>query len=1253
MKIVLDLQGTQSNSRYRGIGRYSLSMAKAFAEVASRHELWLALNGLHLDAAVDLVEEFSALVPRERILVNELPQHIAGCFPGNRPRAQVAEAAQAHFFDALHADCIWHSSMFEGWGDDSIVTLGSGSEDRRHAATLYDLIPMLHPERHLYDAHYRLWYYRRLGLLKRCGLLLAISESSRREAIENLSLDPSRVAVVSAASNAVFKPTRASEEDWARWQRDLGIRPGFLLYAGGYDAHKNVDGLLVAYAELPPALKQRHLLVLVGKCDAEAEQQLRTHARRHGLNEGGVIFTGAIDDTELAKLYTSCELFVAPSLHEGFGLPALEAMACGAAVVGSSTASLPEVIGREDALFNPRSRSSIGAKLQEVLSDTSMRARLREHGLSRSRQFSWHNSAKRALEAIEQHAPSSSGAPLRFARPRLIYVSPLPPARSGIADYSARLLRDLASYYDIDVVVEQPEVGDLWTKANFPIRSVDWLLSPSNAGVRVLYHMGNSPLHAHMFSLLERRPGVVALHDSFLGAVRNWMAADKGDDRLFQRVLFASHGYPALWHDRRHGRVSTMDTYPVNLDVIDQAIGVLVHSRHAVELAQKRYGARAAARFAVAPFPKAPTRGDRRMARRFLGIAQDDFVVCSFGMLAPTKLNHRLLAAWLQSSLAKDPRCHLIFVGENHGGDYGAELLDTLRRSACRSRIHITGFVDENRYREYLMAADAAVQLRTASRGETSAAIFDVLGQGLPLIVNAHGSAQELPSDVVLRIDDLFSDDALAGALQRLKDDASARQQLSEASVAWIGENHHPSKVAARYRDVIEDFAAHSIQADKSRLLADLQHHATSPSEGAGMRHDARKFMAINGPRLDRPRLFVDVTATSVSKLHTGIERVVRGVLTQLLDTDSTPWRIEPVRLVNGRYVRALSYALHLIDHPDIGLAEEEVHPQAGDVLLGLDWVADALPANTAVLDAWRIRGVRMIFVVYDLLPVRTPQWFPEGIASMHAQWLQCIGKYADGLIGISKSVIEDLRSWFDQHPPVRQGTLPLGYFYPGSDLLSTRPTEGLPGDVQGVLSRMCDVPTFLMVGTIEPRKGHAFVLDAFERLWASGVSANLVVVGRQGWMSEALVARMRNMVTRDAGLIWLEQASDEYLEHLYAASRALVAASEAEGFGLPLVEAARRGLPVIARDIPVFREVSSGFARYFDGHSLDSLVGALRAVLLDADDVGSKIEDTGLTWRSTTLRLQEMLGDADHPQWLCAWQRDIAQPSHSVDAMN
>lgn len=1248
MKIVLDLQGAQSNSRHRGIGRYTFSMAHAFAaEAVKKHELWLALNGRHDQAALDLIGQFEDLIPRDRVLINELPANIAGCWERNHERMLMAEAAQASFFDQIQADCIWHSSMFEGWGDDSSASLGAGADDHRHAATLYDLIPLIRPERYLHDPRYKRWYYRRLSLLKRCGLLLAISESSRREAIDFLGVQPDRVAVISAAVSKTFVQSPADDTVWTRWQQQYGITQGYVLYVGGYDAHKNVDGLLTAYADLPAALQKRHPLVLGGRCDAQIRHMLANRAQKLGLSGSSVVFTDEIDDSELALLYSNCEVFVTPSLHEGFGLPALEAMSCGAAVVGSNAASLPEVIGCQAALFEPRSPSSMANKLQQVLTDADMRQRLREHALKQAAKFSWAACAQKALAAIEGHVEHSPQRPVRKPRPRLIFVSPLPPARSGVADYSARLLRELASHYEIEVVADQPEVVDPWVEANFPFRSVDWLRELADPEARVLYHMGNSPVHAFMLELMRQRPGVVMLHDFFLGGLRSWMdtspdarswmvAHGKGS---FSRVLFEHHGYNALIHDMRHGRNSTLDKYPMNLDVLDRALGVLVHSHHAIDLARLHWGAQAVEKFEVVPYPKAIFRRDRRTARRFLGIDQDDVVVCSFGIMAPTKLNHRLLNAWIKSSLANDPRCHLIFVGENEGGEYGKNILATIEGAPSPERIRITGFVDDTCYADYLAAADVAVQLRTASRGETSGAIFDGLAQGIPLIVNAHGSIDEFPGDILLKLDDQFSDEDLVAALDRLGKDVSLRQHLVAKSSEWLLQHRHPVVIAEHYRSAIEQFSGRSTAALNERVLALLQRNAETSLQSDCVRRMGYEWMARNRVRLDKPRLFVDVTATSSTELHTGIERVVRGVLTQLLSGDDLPWRVEPVKLVDGRFVQALPYALHLLELPPLASQGDEVHPRAGDVFLGLDWVADKLPENTVLLDAWRARGVKMLFVVYDLLPVRMPHCFPDFISPMHARWLQCIGRYADGLIGISKAVVDDLRDWYERHPPGRSTCLRLGYFYPGNDPVSTRPTRGLPKDASKLIKRLRDTPSFLMVGTVEPRKGHAFVLDAFERFWASGGSANLVIVGRHGWMSESLGGRLRSKAAADGRLVWAEQASDEYLEQLYDVSHALIAASEGEGFGLPLVEAARRGLPVIARDIPVFREVSEGFAHYFDGTDVDSLVEVVRSLLASEKVIQVREPSSSLSWKATTSRLCALISSDEHGQWLAPWQ--------------
>ncbi len=167
---------------------------------------------------------------------------------------------------------------------------------------------------------------------------------------------------------------------------------------------------------------------------------------------------------------------------------------------------------------------------------------------------------------------------------------------------------------------------------------------------------------------------------------------------------------------------------------------------------------------------------DKDGARKALGFKATDFLVCTFGMLVPTKLNHRLLLAWLKSPLAQDKACHLVFVGENHPGDYGEELLAIIHRSQVPRNIHIVGWTEQEVFRQYLASADVGVQLRTLSRGETSAAVLDCMNYGLATIVNAHGSMADLDKQTVWKLPDEFSDEELIEALETLWKDADYRQ---------------------------------------------------------------------------------------------------------------------------------------------------------------------------------------------------------------------------------------------------------------------------------------------------------------------------------------------------------------------------------------------------------------------------------------------------------------------------------------------
>jgi hypothetical protein len=244
-----------------------------------------------------------------------------------------------------------------------------------------------------------------------------------------------------------------------------------------------------------------------------------------------------------------------------------------------------------------------------------------------------------------------------------------------------------------------------------------------------------------------------------------------------------------------------------------------------------------------------------------------------------------------------------------------------------------------------------------------------------------------------------------------------------------------------------------------------------------------------------------------------------------------------------------------------------------------------------------RQRGVSIHFVLYDLLPILQAASFPPewNLTRIHTAWLNVLA-HGDGVACISQAVADEFLAWLAHFGPVRQRPLRVGWFHLGADVETSSPTKGAPADASALRASVEARTTFLSVGTLEPRKRYSDVLDAADACWAQGADFNVLIVGRKGWHVEALGDRIQRHAEYGTRLHWVEGASDEFVDELYNRSDALIAASIAEGFGLPLVEAARRGLPVIARDIAVFREVAGPDTVFFDTPEGSTLASVLLA---------------------------------------------------------
>jgi glycosyltransferase involved in cell wall biosynthesis len=1247
MKLVIDLQAAQSASRYRGIGRYSLALAEAMARAAGGHEIWIALNAAFADTIEGIRATFDSLVPQERVVVWELPTPVADANPMNEWRRRSAEVLRDSFLASLRPDMVHVSNLFEGLIDDAVTSAGSFLDDRATAGTVYDLLPLIRNDGYLANPARETWYLRKLASMRRAALLLAVSESSRREALDELNLSADKVVNISAAADERFRRIGLNPDRIHSLRQRYGFNRSFIMHNGGIDPRRNVEALISAYAQLPVPVRSAHQLLLVCSAQGERFGTLMSHAKRYGIAASELIITGFVPDDDLVCLYNLCAAFCLPSFQEWFCLPALEAMQCGAPTIGANATSIPEVIGRSDALFDPRDAKDIAERLYQVLTDTDYRENLAQHGLQQARKFSWKESARRAWNSLDSHQRENQGiAPQHMPfradrRPRLAYLSLWSPQCGNVSDYSVDLLPELARHYDIEVIVAQESAKDSWIRANYPIRDVAWFKQNGHSYNRILYHFGPSTFHRDMFDLMKDHPGVIVLHDFCVDDMFVHMDRHNSQSEFWSWALYESHGYHAIKERINSKSTDAICKYPATLLILPNAVGVIVHSNYLRRLATHFYGNIASDNWLVIPYPGGPPRlAAREVVRRELGFADHDFIVCCFG--CPTELGRTLLNAWLKSSLAEDQNCHLVFVSDENHGDYGEDIRATIGAASLGERLRTTGLVTHELFRRYLLAADAAVQVCTVSGGQASEAVFDCIGYVVPTVVNAHGSMGELPQNRVIKLPEAFDAAELAVVFDRLRGDPAHRAAFSERVRSYAKDHLSPRIAAEQFHIAIEHFYAAGREALKGRVVELLA--AVDPAHRD--EHDWLSLARSLNRNMPTPRyqrhLLVDVSELLIQgDARSGIHRVTRSVLTELFRKAPPGYRVEPVYATADKpgYLYAREFTVRFLGSPDSALRDEPLELQQGDIFFGLDFHY-AIPNQIGFFADMRAKGINIYFVLYDLLPLLLPETFPPEVEALHARWLSILSKYADGVVCISRSVGDEFARWLGARGSPRLRPLRIGWFHLGSDVESSAPTLGLPEHAEGTLNSFASRPSFLMVGTIEPRKGHAQTLDACEWLWKLGRDLNLIIVGKQGWMTETFVTRLRSHPELGKRLFWLEAISDEYLERCYAASTCLIAASYGEGFGLPLIEAARHKLPILARDIPAFREVAGGHASYFSGKEPRDLANALENwLVLRAENRHPRSDH--MPWLTWAQSVEQLKGIMLQGNWHTAWLTD------------
>ena len=529
-----------------------------------------------------------------------------------------------------------------------------------------------------------------------------------------------------------------------------------------------------------------------------------------------------------------------------------------------------------------------------------------------------------------------------------------------------------------------------------------------------------------------------------------------------------------------------------------------------------------------------------------------------FGYLHPLKQNMEILYSWHR--VMNDKNARLFFVGSISDGqdEYLAKIQNFIKEKNI-TNVEFIGWADSKIYKEYLQACDICICLRKIHLGEASGVILDSMNYENTIITNFSGF-DECAIYVPQVSDDGHELDA--ALLKAYNSDDSLAKRAKERII----KEHDPDMCAKKIFEITE-----------------------------------RAYSEPKELKCFKNRILVDITYVLINDLQTGISRVVWNELNALMQSTTIP--IIAVYFNGSTYNSANTFMAKKLGFP-CPLDNEIITPQKGDIFYALDFSVmygcePEIPLLEAqkngFFDELKKAGGKVFVRVYDLLPLTHPEFFPYHAGELHLRWCELLKDIDATLLAISSRVESDLKTY--------------GFSKTKTLSLASHFKEYKKAD-------KAKEPTFICVGTIEERKGIKAICLAFERLALIGANAKLIIVGRMGRVDDDFRAFLEHGEHKN--IIYKGFCSDDELAELYATSHALIAASYDEGFGLPLIES---GLPVIARDIEVFREVLGGSALYFK----DNL--ELMNILINYKNISLLPPKNTRTWGDVANELLEIFG--------------------------
>lgn len=738
MNIAIDILAILGpGSKNRGIGNYTTNQLKKVFEHDKKNRYFL-LN-FYEDVKLKELLHYSDNVTEHYFYLGE-----DNFLSKNGEFQQIFGQLIKKFICEHKIDVFYITSPFDGSIKYDFDTL----KQTKVVATVYDIIPYLFKEKYLSQKSMHEEYMFNIKNLLKVDKMLAISNSVKSDVVREFNVDSSKIDVIYAGVDESFNCKSLSESQKQNLKDIYGITNEFILCTGGDDERKNIGELIISYSKLPKNLVEKYQLVIACKLSQHSEENYRKMSEKHGVG-GRVILTNFVPHEHLVDLYNIAHVFAFPSKYEGFGLPVIEAMACGTPVLTSNNSSLGEIAEGSAVLVDPFDTTDISRGLEELLVKADLE-KLMVSGLEKVKDFTWDKVAVSTIYAFEsmgvvkeqQHA----------FRKKLAFFSPLPPLESGISDYSVDIINSLVRYYDIDVFIDDNYKVKCSFNDSIQVFNHSLFLTKKNQYDDVIYQVGNSHYHTYMLEYIRKIPGTIVLHDFNLHGMLHYSAHHKGGIEKYKQYLLEDYDHQTVnsyINDLTQGKSNLREfDMPMNGAVVNYANKVIVHSDYAKKLLLKKNISFTTKR--IYHYSKAEDSQHRDHARNKLQISESTIAICAFGHIHETKRIMPVLKAFhlLQE---KNNNVRLYLVGKP-SPSIASEIEQFLSQTNLGSKVHITGYADLSVFEEYMDASDICLNLRYPYNGETSGSLMRLLGKGKCTLVSDLGSFSEVPNDCCIKL---------------------------------------------------------------------------------------------------------------------------------------------------------------------------------------------------------------------------------------------------------------------------------------------------------------------------------------------------------------------------------------------------------------------------------------------------------------------------------------------------------------------